>query len=84
MTTRIFWLIYRHFFVLAPHFAQRVAHLADGRIGAHAVDQQRHGVLGPLRAGLQRIERAPDAIVVAAALEVGEPLQLRVAAESSM
>src|SRR6185295_8897058 len=35
-----------HFLVLAPHFAERVAHLTDRRVGAHGVENREHHVLG--------------------------------------
>src|SRR5687768_6549971 len=80
ITTRIFWLIRstthqitrssddRHFLVFSPYFAERIAHFADRGIGAHAIEQQRHGVGGAPGAGLQRFERAADAIGIARAL----------------
>ena len=37
-------VVNRHFFVLAPDLAQRVAHLADRGVGAHRVEDRRHHV----------------------------------------
>ena len=49
----------RRFLVLAPDLAQRVAHLADRRVGAHGVEDRRHQVLGRRRPpSRRRVERA--------------------------
>ena len=47
------------FFVLAPHLAERVAHLADGGIGADGVEDRRHQVAASVAAVVAHpIERA--------------------------
>src|ERR1700730_1289432 len=61
-----------HFLVFAPDLTQRVAHLAEGGVRAHGVQNRRHQVLGPSCRSDQRIERAPHAIGVAPLLQ---PLQ---------
>src|ERR1043166_8223241 len=65
---------HRNLFVLAPDLAQRVAHLADRRIGADRIEDGRHDVLARARDRAQPIERALDAVRVARPLQ---PLELR-------
>src|SRR5436190_12258702 len=68
----------RYLFVLAPHLAERVAHLADGRVGAHTVEQPIHRVAGAARRLLEHLEGASDLAVVARAAQLAEPRQLAV------
>ena len=58
----------RHFLVLPPHVAERIAHLADGGIGARAVEQRIHRVAGAARGLAQRVERAAHGVVVASSV----------------
>src|SRR6185436_1096972 len=79
MTTRIFciWqLDERNFFVLAPHVPERVAHLADGRVGADAVHQGIHRIPGAARRLLERVERGTHPGVVARLPQRLEPGEL--------
>src|SRR5688572_7111057 len=81
MTTRIlriYSLHQRHFFVLSPHVPQRIAHLADGRVGPHAVEERLHGIAGADRGVPQRVERAAHGIGVPGLAQRFEPLELDV------
>src|SRR4051812_41282645 len=70
MTTRIFCILDEgDFFVLSPDLAQRVAHLANGGVGADAVEERGHRVALPARRLFQRVERAAYFLVVARLLE---------------
>src|SRR5258708_34611113 len=77
MTTRIFCMLNeRDLFVLGPDLAQRVAHLADGRIGADAVHQGIHRVRRAAGGRAERVEGAPHPIVVARPSQLLEPRDL--------
>src|SRR5262249_40975155 len=65
-----------HFLVLAPDVAERVAHLADGGVGADGVDDARHQVLGGLRGRAQTVERALHRLVVARPAQLLELCEL--------
>ena len=67
----------RHFLILAPHLAERVAHLADRGIGPHALEDRRHRVAVPARGLAQPVERPLHPVVVARPLQLVEPRQLR-------
>src|SRR5580693_6731849 len=55
----------RHFFVLAPHAAERVAHLPHRRIGADGIENARHQVLRRARRRCERVERPRDGRAIA-------------------
>src|SRR2546421_643796 len=63
-----------HFLVFAPHFTERVAHLADRRVSPHGVENREHHVLGRARRDAQPIERPLNGDIVALALQ---PFELR-------
>src|SRR3954470_7780058 len=65
-----------NFLVLAPHLAQRVAHLADGRVSADAVHQRIHGVPAAARRLAERRQRSLHAIVVTRLAQLIEPRHL--------
>src|SRR5262245_38720939 len=67
MTTRSFRMSLdnRPFLVLPPHVAERVAHLADGRVRTNRFKNMRHDVLGRACGRAQAIEASTDAIRVA-------------------
>src|SRR6266446_4442678 len=54
----------RHFHVFAPHFTERVAHLADRRVSPDGVENREHHVLGRARRGAQPIERTLDGYII--------------------
>src|SRR5262245_59204017 len=67
----------RDFLVFAPHLAERIAHLADGRIGADAIEQRIHRVGVRTGRTAERVERARDRVVVARAPQRLETRELR-------
>src|SRR5437667_11084432 len=60
----------RNFLILAPHLAQRIAHLTDRRIGANGVEDRRHHVRGGPRRRAERVERSLHTVVVARVAEL--------------
>ena len=67
---------YRLLLILAPHVPQRVAHLADGRIRAHGIEQRRHRVVGAGRGFPQPVERPDQQHLVARPAKAVEPGEL--------
>src|SRR5947208_10115416 len=65
---------YRDLFVLAPDLPQRVAHLADRRVGADGVKNRRHQVRRRLRRRAQGLKRSRGGILVAGS---PQPFELR-------
>src|SRR5439155_11961885 len=59
------YLNHRHFLVLSPHVAQRVAHLANCCIGANGLENRRHQVRRGSRRGAERVERSLHPVAVA-------------------
>src|SRR5213080_1808660 len=55
----------RHFLVLTPDLAQRIAHLANRRVGANGVENGRHEIRRGLGRRGQSVERSADAVIVA-------------------
>src|ERR1017187_5815315 len=49
-----------HFFILAPHFTQRVAHLADRRVRPDALQERVHRIRDAARGVAQVVQAAPD------------------------
>src|SRR3954467_6914158 len=68
----------RHFLVLAPHFAERVAHFADRRVGPHRIEDPRHQVLGGPGGDAQAVERAGDRLLTPTLPQRLELGQLRI------
>src|SRR5204863_9593321 len=66
-------LDHRHFLVLAPHVPQRIAQLAERRVGADRIEDGRHQVIGGRRRGPHAVERATDQIGVAGRPQPLEP-----------
>src|SRR5215212_7105446 len=74
ITTRIFCISNeRNFLVLSPHVAKRIAHFADGGVGADAVQQRIHRIARAARGLLQQVQAAPDLVVVARPAQRFEP-----------
>src|SRR5688572_6050657 len=82
ITTRIFriWSVRRlnerDFLVFPPDLPEGVAHLADRRIRAHAVEERIHRVVAAARRLLQRIERAAHRLVVSGFAQFVETSEL--------
>src|SRR5690349_8710494 len=62
-----------HFLVFAPDVAQRVAHLADRRIGADTIEQRIHRILAAARRFAQTVERLPYGVAVPGPAQLLEP-----------
>src|SRR5687767_835870 len=69
---------YRHFFIFAPDLAERVAHLAEGGVGAYRLQDLGHDVVGAAGRRLQAVERAAHAAVIAGPLQRLHSIELLV------
>src|SRR5436305_6158036 len=67
---------YRNFLVFTPDVPERVAHLADRRVGADGVENGRHQVVAARRGVAHRVVRAMHRVVVARPAQLLQPGEL--------